>query len=286
VTHSIAAWAQNYLQAAVSTYQEVTPSGEGIRMWGFAEGQPLHKKFTLTVDGKDMAVELFRKTNKALTITGYTLDPAIHELQNVDKVFDWALVWGERRKAQEQKEPIKGNSFDSSGCRYSIDEIEQIVREGAPAGTNRSDVFHAIIGHYVGCGWQAERILEHLQQYPDGIGSRYLREERLGRGGARSVEKDAQLELPLSGGNSSGWTGQEVPPEVEAPTQEKEPCRSTSSRMTTKMMILKTMRLMTKTLMKRHPIPACRVSTHTVTPIHGHLSVGSLRGKCRRWGRD
>src|SRR5262249_51661395 len=56
VTHSIAAWAQNYLQAAVSTYQEVTPSGEGIRMWGFAEGQPLHKKFTLTVDGKDMAV--------------------------------------------------------------------------------------------------------------------------------------------------------------------------------------------------------------------------------------
>src|SRR5262245_15243548 len=26
------------------------------------------------------------------------------------------------------------------------------------------------------CGWQPERILERLQQYPDGIGSRYIRE--------------------------------------------------------------------------------------------------------------
>jgi hypothetical protein len=43
---SIAAWAQNYMQAAHATYQEITPSGEGIRIWGVADGDPLNRKFT------------------------------------------------------------------------------------------------------------------------------------------------------------------------------------------------------------------------------------------------
>jgi hypothetical protein len=168
VTHSIDKWAQNYLQAAVNTYQEITPSGEGVRIWGFTDGDPLNRKFTLKIEGKDIAAELFRRTNKALTITGYTLDPAIREFSNIDKVFDWALVWGERRKAAEQKTPIEGNGFDRSGCKYGIDDIEQIVREGAPAGANRSDLFHAIVGHYVGCDWDIDRIVAHLQEYPQG----------------------------------------------------------------------------------------------------------------------
>jgi AAA domain len=199
ITNSIDVWAQNYLQAAVNTYQEITPSGEGIRIWGIANGDPLNRKFTLEIDGKQIAAELFRHTNKALTITGYTLDPAIRELQNVDKVFDWALVWGERRKAAaaaEQATSSKGNGFDSSGCKYSIDQIEQIVREGPPAGANRSDVFHAIVGHYVGCGWNADRIFEHLQEHPQGIGGRYLAEDRLRQEIERSAKKFEKAELP------------------------------------------------------------------------------------------
>jgi hypothetical protein len=133
---SIDVWAQNFMQAAVNTYQEITPSGEGIRIWGLIDGDRLNRKFTLEIDGKEIAAELFRRTNKALTITGYTLDPAIRELSNIDKVFDWALVWGERRKAvaAEQTASSQGNGFESSGCRYSIDDIEQMVREGFAAG--------------------------------------------------------------------------------------------------------------------------------------------------------
>src|SRR5262249_44138219 len=109
-----------------------------------------------------------------------------------------------------------GNGFDSNGCRYSIDQIEQIVREGAPAGTNRSDVFHQIIGHYVGCGWQVDRILQHLQQYPDGIGSRYLAEDRLRQEIDRSAGKYAKAELPLF----DSWEAKAPPePEQEAPQQ-------------------------------------------------------------------
>ena len=53
ITNSIDVWAQNYLQAAVHTYQEVTPSGEGVRIWGIADGDPLNRKFTLKIDGKN-----------------------------------------------------------------------------------------------------------------------------------------------------------------------------------------------------------------------------------------
>src|SRR5262249_707965 len=41
---SIDVWAQNFMEAAVNTYQEVTPSGEGIRIWGLAAGAPLQQQ--------------------------------------------------------------------------------------------------------------------------------------------------------------------------------------------------------------------------------------------------
>jgi len=210
VTHSIDVWAQNYLQAAVNTYQEITPSGEGVRIWGFTDGNPLNRKFTLKIDGKDIAAELFRRANKALTITGYTLDPAIREFSNIDKVFDWALVWGERRKAAAAAEQVtsnNGNGFDSGGCQYSIDQIEQIVREGPLAGANRSDVFHTIVGHYIGVGWDVDRIFEHLQEHSQGIGGRYI--ARLRREIERSAKKFEKAELPLF--------------EVKAPEPKQEP---------------------------------------------------------------
>ena len=212
---SIDVWAQNFMQAAVNTYQEVTPSGEGVRIWGLIDGDRLNRKFTLGIDGKEIAAELFRRTNKALTITGYTLDPAIRELSNIDKVFDWALVWGERRKAAaaEQTASSKGNGFDSSGCKYPIEVIEQIAREGPPPGENRSDVFHAIVGHYVGCGWDVDRILEHLQGHPQGIGGRYLAEDRLRQEIERSAKKFAKADLPLFEAKAL--------PEQELPKQEK-----------------------------------------------------------------
>jgi hypothetical protein len=219
---SVDVWAQNFMQAAVDTYQEVTPSGEGIRIWGLAEGDPLNTKFTLDIAGKQVAAELFRRTNKALTITGYTLNASIGAFTNIDPVFSWAVVWGERRKAESK--PVtttSGNGFNSIGCGFSIDEIERIVREGPPPGTNRSDVFHMIIGHYVGCSWQPERILEHLQQHPEGIGGRYIREDRLRQEIDRSASKYVKAKLPLSDGNN-GWTGWEAPRE-QAPAQEKGP---------------------------------------------------------------
>ena len=201
-TCSIDIWAQLYMQRAVTSYQEITPSGTGIRIWGRAEGASLNRKFTLDIDGKSItqrvdgktiAAELFRRTNKALTITGLKLD-TVRELTNIDRVIDWAIIWGERRKvaaaeAAQLKRNGSGSGFDSSGCGYSVDQIEQTVREGAPDDANRSNMFHTIVGHYVGCGWGVEQIIEHLQQFPGGIGARYIGEERLAQEVIRSASK-------------------------------------------------------------------------------------------------
>src|SRR5262249_21423991 len=225
-THSIDIWAQLFLERGRKTYSEVTPSGTGCRIWGFADGNALHRKFTLKAGDrefepdKDIAVELFRRTNKALTITGYRLD-TIHEFTNIDKILDWALIWGERRKAAAAEIATKtavtdGKSFNGGdGCGYSVDEIEQFVREGAPPEANRSNLFHSIVGHYIGCGWGVEQIYEHLQQFPDGIGSKYLAEGRLSREVVRSAEVFGAASLPLFDANGwgSGW-------EAKAPQSE------------------------------------------------------------------
>ena len=58
-----------------------------------------------------------------------------------------------------------------------------------PDGANRCNVFHTIVGHYFGCGYSVEQIFEHLQQFPDGIGARYIAEDRLATEIARSASK-------------------------------------------------------------------------------------------------
>ena len=85
-TRSIDVWAQNFLDVARHTYAEVTPSGAGCRIWGLTgdDTDPVNRKFTLEIDGKQIAAELFRRTPKALTITGYRLD-TIRELTNIDQ---------------------------------------------------------------------------------------------------------------------------------------------------------------------------------------------------------
>lgn len=188
-THSIDVWAQNFLEAGRDSYSEVTPSGTGVRIWGLADGAPLNKKFTLSIDGKDIAAELFRRTNKALTITGFRLD-TIRAFTNIDRVIDWGVVWGERRKAAAAAEPA-ANGFNGggNGCGYSVDQIEQIVRAGAPDGANRSNLFHTIVGHFLGCDWDVEAIIAHLEQHPDGIGARYSAENRLAKEVMRSAGK-------------------------------------------------------------------------------------------------
>jgi hypothetical protein len=273
-THSIDPWAQNFLDTGRNSYSEVTPSGTGCRIWGLADGNPLHKKFSLQIDGKDVAVELFRRANKALTVTGYKLDTG-RAFTNIDRVIDRGIIWGERRKAApaaEASAPIEGNGFDGGGCAYSIGQIEQMVREGVTAHGNRSDTFHTIVGHYLGCGWNVEQILEHLQQFPEG----------------RSPEAPASIRRApcrCSRRMAAGPTvGTQERRRRRSPEKKSNRCRKHRSRysknqhrkgrrrrsriptQTAKWMVMPTV---TNRPKRHRRIPSCRRSTLTAIRIHG-----------------
>ena len=212
-TGSITAWAQLFLQRAAGAYVEITPSGAGLRVWGRASGAALHRVFNLDNDGR---VELFRRTNKVLTVTGQQLGSAEPELVSIDALLDWAVPWAEHHRRVVANGVNGSQIYGSSIGSFGIDQIDEMVRRGAPPGANRSDMFHAIVGHFRGIGWAEEQIVEHLSQFPDGIADRYLREERLPGEVARSIAKYEAQALPQPTQVRSG-NGHDTEPALELP---------------------------------------------------------------------
>jgi hypothetical protein len=194
ITGSIDSWAQRFLDR-VHTYAEISPSGTGLRIWGTASGESLHRKFSF--DGS--ALELFRRTRKPLTVTGLQLGSS-QALGSIDALLDRAVVWAQRRQRQPSK--VKPEISAGTTARYSIDNIEQIVRNGPPDCANRSDTFHGIVGHYLGCGWTIGQIIEHLAEFPDGIGERYIAENRL----EREVKRSAAAFGAADASPAEGWS--------------------------------------------------------------------------------
>ena len=197
-------WAAALLEQTQS-YREITPSGEGFRIWGLADGPKLVKQIHIAGGG---ALEIYRHCHKALAITGIEFAPA-QPLENIDRVLERAATWAEQHQAKPEPPRASSIGFNSSGVlgAYSIEELNLFVAEGAPAGANRSDMFHALVGHYLGCGETEEQIVSHFRQHPDGIANRYIAEGRLADEVRRSIAKYQVLGriLPTSGAWVGGW---------------------------------------------------------------------------------
>src|SRR5262249_32272727 len=216
---TIEPWAQRLLAQASHSYVEISPSGTGLRIWGTANGEELHRKFELDTG----ALELFRRTRKPLTVTGLQLGKS-QQLGPIDALLDRAVIWAQQHQQKLSKpRPARSSITTGTIAQCSVSEIEQIVSEGAPAGANRSDTFHAIVGHYLGCGWSVEHIVALLEQHPDGIGGRYLAEGRLAGEVERSASKYRTyrtIEQPELW--STDWK-QESEPHKPEPEPEPEP---------------------------------------------------------------
>ena len=201
-------WAQNFLDTGRNSYSEVTPSGAGCRIWGLANGDSVNKKFTLEIDGKDIAAELFRRTNKALTITGYRLD-TIRELTSIDqgdrlgRDLGRTAQGGSGRSGRIDR-PATASTV-TAPATASIRSSRSCVKELRTERTAATYFTRSSVTISAAAG--AEQIFEHLQQFPSGIGGRYLREGRLRRRSLEALAKYAKPELPLSdnGGWVNGW---------------------------------------------------------------------------------
>jgi hypothetical protein len=225
-TATVAEWAQRLLNLARHTYAEISPSGTGLRIWGTAGGAPMHRAFNLENGSK---LELFRRTRKPLTVTGLQLGCCL-ELGNVDQAIERAMLWAERHKAAPTPSSGAGTTV-GSGIQLSIQEIEEFVQVApAPVGGQsiRSEVFHIVVGHYHGCGWTPEQIYEHLAQYPDGVGGRYLAEGRLSGEITRSLQRlqeysRRQQQFGPDREWTSDWKVRSTPEAEPAPEQPSEP---------------------------------------------------------------
>ena len=126
-------------------------------IWGLtAEGTAdVDWKFALAIDGKQIAVELFRHTAKILPVTGLRLD-AVEELANIDKGSTWALAWGDRREAQaaEAALPTKPASAPEPKPKPAADVSEKPAPEPAPKPAPAAPASRACCGD---CGLSQRR---------------------------------------------------------------------------------------------------------------------------------
>jgi hypothetical protein len=181
----LAEWGQDFLEQAVrcETYAEVTPSGEGIRIWGLTEAETRsHVPYKLGLEGSGhkCQIELYRRTNQYVTITGADITAA-SQLGNIDRVFDWAPRWAARHPRSTQ--PVNGSGTAPGHgpvVDLTVDEIDRLVAEGVPEGSaDRSQLFHGICWHFAGYGYGIEQIADMFEDHPGGIAQRYVQEGRL-----------------------------------------------------------------------------------------------------------
>jgi primase-polymerase (primpol)-like protein len=120
VTGTIESWAQRLLDRAKHAYAEISPSGTGLRIWGSASGESLHRKFSLE---NGAALELFRRTYKPLTVTGLQLGNS-RRLGNIDALVDGAVVWAVQQQHKQQTSRNSKTPFaPGQTSSYSIQEI-------------------------------------------------------------------------------------------------------------------------------------------------------------------
>jgi Virulence-associated protein E len=173
-------WATKLEAEANGAYREITVSGQGLRIIGIANGPEIHTRFTLDHE-TGAGLELYRNTARYITISGREIGHCV-ELPPFDRFIDTLLT---RYAGKPRKKTRNGNGagakhdFNEAGQQSSSIDYDKVIRNGAPNG-QRSELFQACVWHLAARGLSLEQIIIELEQYPHGIGEKYvgrLREE-------------------------------------------------------------------------------------------------------------
>jgi putative DNA primase/helicase len=165
-------WATIWLDMANSAYVERTPSGEGLRIIGLGSGEKLHRKWKVEGARAGAAIEIYRNAERYITITGVQIGECkeLTPLDVLDKI---------RTRYDFGAKGFDFNAAGTNGTNGSID-WDDVIQNGAPAGSDASALFHSVIGHLSGNGLSVDAIVDELSRWPNGIGRRYtnrLRQE-------------------------------------------------------------------------------------------------------------
>jgi hypothetical protein len=120
-TNNIEPWAMKLVEGA-NSYTEISPSGTGLRIIGFARGPYLQRKQTV----KKKSLESYRRSPRYITITGNTLNGA--KLNKLDAFMEQTVAeWDAEKlkgKKSKQQQDRGGTQQDDE------DEIESLIHKG------------------------------------------------------------------------------------------------------------------------------------------------------------
>lgn len=233
-TGQIAPEAMKIVDDAVS-YTEISPSGTGLRVIGYAAELKKHRRQKLP--NSDVEVESYADATRYITITGNPLPGTWPNLADITRVMVGlvAQLDGVKQEELEVDGPERGGSkaeeqkadkaSDSNSARRQDDLLPRalvdLIENGPPQTADHSNEFHHAVCWLADCGWSAARIEAHIAGKPI-VPARYA--NRLAGEIARSLHKrstkpsddaGARADWSQSGGAHREQTGQQVPPPFE-----------------------------------------------------------------------
>jgi len=188
-TGELDGWARAWVDTANGAYVERTPSGTGLRIIcsGGAGAEKLHRKWPIKDTTREKAqIEIYRNCERYITITGVQIGEC-KELGPGGGLLEKIRAQYEARFDNGGGEA--GFDFNRAGAQADTGKIDydDVIQNGAPAGTDASALFHSVIGHLISKGMSLDEIVEELGRWPNGIGQRYA--GRLRQEVKRSLEK-------------------------------------------------------------------------------------------------
>jgi hypothetical protein len=158
-TGTLAAWAKTEIDIA-NSYVEITASGTGLRILGIGSGAELQRKFRVPGATNGAAIEVYRRTNRYITVTGAEISGGAG-LVNIDAALDNIVV--------RYETPIAAKAVADIACGADIDDL---IRNGAPKG-QRSEAVSGVVWSLAGAGHSLEEIQQKLAAHPAGIAAKY-----------------------------------------------------------------------------------------------------------------
>ena len=164
-TGTIDAWAQQEIDAANGAYVEVTVSGKGLRILGVGSGGELHRKFKIPSTTDGAAIEVYRRTNRYITISGNQICGTA-ELTDIDAVLDGIV------KQLDGTDTKQDSVFTARHTQHTTVDVDDLIKNGAPLGA-RSHMFARVVWALATTGYSMDEIQGRLAAHPNGIASKY-----------------------------------------------------------------------------------------------------------------
>jgi P4 family phage/plasmid primase-like protien len=160
---ALTAWAQALIEQAGS-YAEITPSHAGLRIVGLAQTGEQH--FVVPKGTNGEKVEVYAGgASRFITVTDDVL--VDRPLADITPIVESLIAEHAGEKTSAQDPGAAGEDLAELSA-----EVADLIRDGVPAGADRSQMLFRAIAAMRAAGWPRARIIAMLRAHPAGIAAK------------------------------------------------------------------------------------------------------------------